>query len=162
MQGRKVKKAKISQIDPVKDLVDVWRLFRSSVTEEKWDHPSLHETHESDMQAYLNRYMLQNPSFFGLIMKLGKRPIGQVFGHIQEHPIGLPKYYFFVHNMWIDKEFRGEERHGEALFDAFLAEIKKRGIFHWEAIGYDKFTKRLLKSKKYKVRKLYTRIGGRL
>jgi ribosomal protein S18 acetylase RimI-like enzyme len=157
-----VKKAKISQIDPAKDLVDVWRLFRSSVTNEKWDYPYLGETHESEVMAYLNRYMLTTPSFFGLIMRIGKRPIAHVIGHINVHPVGSPKVYFFVHNFWVEPEFRGNDMHGDALFKAMIEEIRKRGVFHWEATCFDKFSTRILKKKRFGVRKLYTRIGGKV
>jgi hypothetical protein len=154
-----MKKVRIEIIDPAKDLVDVWRLFRSSLLLEKFEHPHLGNCHEEDMQAYLSRYMFQNPGFFGMIARIGKRPVAHVFGHAQAHAIGDPKFYFFVHQVWVEPEHRG----GKVMLDLwadFLVELKKRGHFFWEANLFDKFAKRLIKAKGIKVKRLSTRVGG--
>jgi ribosomal protein S18 acetylase RimI-like enzyme len=154
-----MKKVTITRIDPAKDLVDVWRLLKSSLTLEKWEHPSLSRVHEEDMQAYLSRYMLQTPTFFGMIARLGKRPVALVMGSGNVHFVGAPETYFFVHTVWVEPEFRGAHVMND-LWTEFLAEIKKLGYWFWEANSFSKFTPRLLKSKHLKIRKLYTRIGG--
>lgn len=154
-----MKKVTNTRIDPAKDLVDVWRLLRSSLILEKWDHPSLSRVHEEDMQAYLSRYMLNTPTFMGMIARVGKRPVAQIFGHGNFHPVGAPEHYFFIHNVWVEPDFRGGQVMPD-LWAQFHASLKKSGYFFWEANGYEKLTRRLLKAKGTEIRKLYTRIGG--
>lgn len=155
-----MKKVKIERIDPVKDLVDVWRLFKSSLVNSHWNHPSTKECHESDMQAYLNAYLLKNPAFHGVIARVNKRPVAVAFGNGNFHPFGAPDVYFFVHCVWVEKEFRGGNLAAE-LWAALHEDLKKHGFRFWEANVFDPLAQRLLKkSKAMRARKLSTRIGG--
>jgi ribosomal protein S18 acetylase RimI-like enzyme len=154
-------KAKIHVIDPVKDMVDVWRLFKSSVLHEKWEYPSLHETHEEDMRAHVISYTLQNPQFFGMMARIGKRPIGQIIGSMVTRDIGLPKNYFFIYNFWIEPELR-KQGHMKELWGAFVEELRKRGIFHVEANCTEKLKNFLMDYKGFETRLLSYRIGGKL
>lgn len=154
-----MKKVTISKIDPARDLVDVWRLLKSSVTKEKWEHPSLSNVHEEDMQAYLSRYMLTNPTFFGMIARIGKRPVGVVFGHGNIHMVGTPETYFFVHTAWVEPDVRGAYIMRD-LWSRLQGELKAMGFHFWEANAFSGLAPRLLKAKAIKIKKLYTRVGG--
>ncbi len=157
----KQSKLKTGVINPVSDMVDVWRLFKSSVVNEKWEYPSLHETHEEDMRCHVIQYVIQNPNFFGLMARVGKRPIGQIVGSMVVRDIGLPKHYFFIYNFWIEPEFR-KKGYMKELWGATVEELRKRGIFHIEANCNEKLKNFLMEYKGFETRLLSYRIGGRL
>jgi len=155
------KKPKIHIIDPVSNMVDVWRLFRSSIINEKWDYPSLRETHEDDMRAHVIGYVIQNPNFFGMMARIGKKPIGQIIGSSMIREIGSPKNYFFIYNFWIEPDHRKSGAMKE-LWATFMEELKKRGIFNWEANCSEKLKTFLLDYKGYETKLLNYRVGGKV
>lgn len=157
----KEKKIKIHVIDPAQDFVDVWRLFKLSLETEKWEYPSLHETHEDEVRADLARYVLQNPYFFGMMIRHGKKPIGQIIGNAQQRNLGLPKNFFFIYNFYIDPEYR-KAGHMKALWNEFKEELRKHGIYHFEAAVFSNLKGVLEQITSQEVRVLSYRMGGRI
>lgn len=155
------KKPKIQIIDPSKDVIDSWRLLKSSITQEKWEYPSLSETPEEDVRRHHFGYMMLNQDFFGMMVKVGRRPVGQIIGDFRKRPIGSPRNFYYVYNFWIEPEFR-KRGYMKALWAELLAEVKKRGFFHWEANGHKPAVDFGLGYKGYETKVLYPRIGGKI
>lgn len=154
-------KLKIQLVEPGRDMVDVWRLFKSSTVHEPWVYPSLEETNDDDMRAEVIRYTLQNPNFIGVIARSGKRPIGQIIGNVVHRPIGKPNHYFFIFNFWVEPEFR-KKGVMKQLFPAMMEELKKRGIFNWESFCTEKLGSILVGYKGHETKFLSHRIGGKI
>jgi hypothetical protein len=148
-------------MDPAKDLIDSWRLFRSSIVNEKWKYPSLAQTHEEEVRSHHYGYVMLNPNFFGMIARIGKRPIAQIIGEVVHRPLGDPKTFFFIWNFWMEPEFR-KRGYMKTLWPVFMTEIKKRGVFYWEANGNDSVTEFLKSYEGYKTNILFHRIGGKI
>lgn len=154
-------KLKIQLIDPVKDMADIWRLFKSSIVNEPWDYPSLRETHEDDVRAHLIRYTIQNPGFMGIMVRNGKRPVGQIIGQTILRDCGDPKHFFFIYNFWVEPDMR-KQGVAKDMWPAFMEELRKRGIFNWEAHCDEKLKNFLTEYKGYETRIISYRIGGRV
>lgn len=152
---------KIIVMDPAKDLIDSWRLFKSSVENEKWKYPSLSQTHEEEVRSHHYGYVMLNPNFFGMMAKIGKRPIGQIIGEAAFRPLGDPKRFFFIWNFWIEPEFR-KRGYMKLLWPQFCSELKKRGLFYFEANSNGHVDEFLKNYKDSPAKVLFHRIGGKI
>ncbi len=110
------------------------------------------------VRAHLFQY-IQNPCFAGLIARVGKRPVGMVLGHVSFRPYGRPSRYSSIYSLWVDPNFR-KQGIGKGLWDDYTSRLKKAGIFHWEGLVSEEFSKELIKEGS--VSKLQSVIGGKL
>ena len=156
---KRIFKPRFEVIQPVRDIVDSWRLLDQSFKEDDAGHPYYSDDDPDLVRAHLYNFMVSQ-GFFGIMAKIGRKPIGQIIGQVHYRPIGRPKQFFFVWNFYVAPQYR---RQGVmlALFEAFRKELKQRGIMCWEANAGDKLTEVLLNFPKYKTEKLENRIGGR-
>lgn len=158
---------KIHLVEP-KDIVDCWKLLRSSIEKKPWKYPSLRETHEDEVRSVLfeiiSRPMLSPalPGSLSTIMKLGKRPIGQIIGTPAFRNLGDPKLYMFIFNYWIEPEFR-KNGFGKALWDDYMVRCRNLGVYAWESnVEHDDLKEFLEGYKGYSTSLLYHRMGGRI
>lgn len=140
-------------------IVDTWRMAQRALYDENQDYPDITEDNPDVILSELFVYM-KKPTFFGLMAKLGKRPIGMVIGETIERKFGRPSKYFFVNTIYIDPKFR-KQGVGQALFKELIAEMRKKQIFHWEAAAHAPLVKYLERSEGIPVRTLFHVIGGR-
>jgi len=157
--SKKSFKPKIYPITP-QHIVDVWRLYEQSAKVQLGHYPDLTEEIPEETRHHLFAYILQ-PNFVGLILKKGRRPIGQILGEIQGRTIGRPKRYCFIWNFWIDPQFR-KAGFIKLLYREYFDRLKKSGIFHWEANVAEELAKILIDHKSFKINKLYDHLGGKV
>ncbi len=142
-----------------KHILDVWKMFKRCVETTHPDYPDITEVEPSQLRSHLLGYLM-NPNFIGLIIKIGRKPIGQILGNVSMRPFGRPSKYCFIWNFWIEPEFR-KKGYVKLLFNEYAKYMKERGVHYWEAEAQEELTKFLTGYKKYKTTELHRIIGGK-
>ena len=159
VKPKKVLKPRIEQVVPT-DIVDVWRVVERSIRDRKETYPDTTEDSSEVIRSHVFAY-LQAPNFFGLIAKIGKRPVGVLLGHIAQRPYGRPHKYAHIWCFWVDQNFRNNGV-GKALWGQFSGTLKKNSLFHWEGVATPELLAELQKEGGAEVKQLQTVIGGRI
>lgn len=136
-------------------VVDVWRLVEASLRDPSQIYPDTTEDNPEVIRSHLFSY-LQSPLFAGLMVRVGKRPVGVVLGNVSMRPFGRPSRFVFVQHLWVEPQFR-KRGIGTALWSEYVERLKQSQVFHFEAIVQPEFQ---YKSKQCSV--IQSVIGGRL
>lgn len=126
---KKAIKPRLEAIAP-SHIVEVLKLYDSSLKAFPMDYPSLEEEPRSNLQAQVFN-MVAMPSFVGYMAFVGRRPIGQFSGFIQTRPFGAPRVFFVSWLFWVEPEFRGNKV-AESLMEALFKDLKSKGVFNFE------------------------------
>jgi len=114
------------------DIIDSWKLFDSAEKLFPQKYPSLEEEVPADIRARLLSAMT-SPHFFGVMAKIGKKPIGQITGMISVRPYGAPRVYFSFWLFFVDQAYR-KEGVAKALFVELSKSLKAKGVHAFESI----------------------------
>lgn len=162
---KKLPTPKITFINPTTDLIDSWRLFRISAEKDKAEYPSMESASEDQIRSQHYAYLLLNPNFFGVIARIGKKPVGQAFGEFAGRTLGEPNKFFFVFNFWVDPEYRQSETGqaiGMRMWSQLTEAVKARGFHDFEANANEEWAERFKKLGGATAKVLIHRIGGKL
>lgn len=140
-------------------IIESWKLLEQSYHENKWPYPDLTETTPQQVRSFLFWYLSQ-PTFMGVMVKVGRKPVGQIIGHFEIRPFGSPRAFWSIWNLYVDPEYRGKGI-AKLLVESSTDEMKKRGVFHWEAHVFDELAGKLLTQKLVPCQRLHVRIGGK-
>ena len=131
--NKKKRKPKV-RIETVqaKHVYDCFRLLESSIRNTK-SGIHLDEEEPDNVRHFMYNYIL-NENFFGLVAKIGRKPVGQVLGRVEYRPVGRPRKYFNIWNFYISPEFRNT---GVALklIKELKYNLRRNGIMFWEAFA---------------------------
>lgn len=150
-------KPRLEQITPA-HIVDSWRMLDRSIKDTK-GHPDCSEESGEVIRSHLFQRLCA-PDFFGLMLKVGRRPVGQIMAQIVVRPFGAPRRFALIWDAWIEPEFR-KKGYMAILYKEFFARLKTSGVHHWEGEAHEGLAELLLKYPKYEVKKISVRIGGR-
>lgn len=143
------------QVDQV---IDCWRLLDRSQSEMSLGYPDLEAVNKDQIRLVLYQQM-QLPNFIGFMARAGRKPIGQILGHVQIRPYGRPERFAFVWNFWVEPDCRSKGVMQE-LFRAFAACLRKHGIEHWEIEANDALVA-LLSEQKIQATPYSRRLAGK-
>jgi ribosomal protein S18 acetylase RimI-like enzyme len=152
-------KPRVEQIT-VTHIVDAWRLLDRSIKDTHEGYPDLSEESPEKIRAHLYQF-ISSSNFMGLMLKVGRKPVGHILGRICHRPFGKPERYCFIWNFWIEPEFR-KKGMMKTLYQAYFNQLKSQGVFHWEAEARDELTQMLTEYAGYKTEKRYNLIGGKI
>lgn len=156
---RALPKPKISPIVPT-DIVDCWRLYQRSLKESHQPYPDRSADDPEVIRACLFSY-ITNQYFKGLIVRIGKKPVGMVLADIQRRPFGAPHVFAFVWAFWIEPEYR-KQGLGKFLWRDFAGRLSYAGVRNWEAWTHAGLSEEIQQIGFVGARKLMDRIGGTL
>lgn len=152
-------KPRLEMITPA-HIVDSWKLLERSIRETGGGYPDLSEERPEIIRAHLFN-LIASPRFLGLMLKVGKKPVGQIIGQVVDRGFGRPKQAMFIWNFWIEPEYR-KKGGMDLLYKAYFERMRKAGVFYWEADATDELTALLTSYGKYQTKKLMNRIGGKV
>ena len=130
LKPKPTKKFKIEETKPA-DIVDVWTLYKQSLAVVQ-NYPDVSEEPDAYIRSQLFS-MICDPTFLGVIAKVGRKPVGQLNGFVTHRPYGKPRDYFQFWMFWIDPEYRGAEL-SKQMFKTVCKRLKEVGIFNFESI----------------------------
>ena len=149
-------KPRVEHINPT-SIVDVWRLFeKSQLAAEQGLKSALDECSPSDIRHYLLDYLMK-PNFVGVMLKMGRRPIGQIIGHIERRVLEKPKTFFFAWNVWVEPEFRSKGMM-QLLSKECGRILKEKDIHVWECSVPEERSKWFEGREGFKAEKIYVRM----
>lgn len=156
---KKTAKIRMEAVTPT-HIIEVWRFFDASLKMGNQPYPDTTEDSREALQSHLFVY-LQNPAFMGLLAKVGKRPVGMILGNVVHRAYGRPRKFFYIWSTWVDPAFR-KQGVGQALFHAYVDNMKKQNVFHWESHMSEALAKELLREVGIPIRPLCRVVGGRV
>jgi len=140
-------------------IADSLRLLERAIHENPKAFPEYQDETIDNIRHHYFNYM-SRPDFFGLIVKRGRKPIGQIVGRLMWRTLGKPQKFCMIAYFWINPEERGKGLMKQLAAEYFSA-LKKLDITWWEANTVESITAFLSKTGgSVKVKKLYDRIGG--
>ena len=142
------------------DIVESWRLLDRSIRETKPEYPDVSEESPEKIRAHLFQY-LSSQGFIGLMAKVGRRPVAQIIGGAEFRPFGRPDRVCFIWNFWVEPECR-KSGVMKKLAEEYFSEMKKAGIFYWEANVSDDLLKMLEAARPNAVSKRFNVAGGKV
>lgn len=121
----------ITKIVPA-DIVDSWKLFEAAEKLHPQKYPNLEEETPFDIRAKILSAMC-SPHFFGVMARVGKKPIGQMTGMISVRPYGSPRVYFSFWLYFVDPAYRSEGV-AKQLFLELSRALKAKGVHSFESV----------------------------
>jgi ribosomal protein S18 acetylase RimI-like enzyme len=138
-------------------IVEAWKLLERQLREAPQSYPDLSEESPETIRHHLFQYLNQ-PTTIGLLMKVGRKPVGMILGDVRRRPYGKPQVYCHIFTAWIEPEYR-KKGLMSSLSKEYFSGLKKAGVFYWEASTHGALTEVLLKNEG--VRRLSDLIGGK-
>lgn len=126
----KISKFRAEEIRP-SDIVSVWRLYERNLKLTPPAYPSMHEESPEFIRAQLFNLMA-SPIFHGVIVKLGRRPVGMILGVTGIRPFGAPRIFLRLWEPVIEPEFK-ENEIDKILCREISRITKAKGLHYWES-----------------------------
>jgi ribosomal protein S18 acetylase RimI-like enzyme len=152
-------KLKVEAATPA-SIIECWKLMERSLRETHAGYPDLSEERPDRIRLHLFNYM-SSPTFVGLVVRSGKKVVGQILCDVRMRALGAPTRYVYIWNLWVEPEYR-DQGAGKLLLKTLSDQMRAAGIFHWEAEVNDELTAELFKHPSGKVQKLMNRLGGKI
>lgn len=124
------------------DVLEILGMFLAAIKESPWEYPSLDEHTQADFADWLY-FVLSQPTFAGMSLRVGRKSVGYVIGQVVTRPLGKPRQFSHVIGAWIAPEHRSKETTA-LLKREYFAMLKASGIHHWEANLADKMIPEIL------------------
>lgn len=156
--GTKKLKPRIEFVELERHIIDCWKLLRQSHQENPQLYPSLHEVDDQELRAHLIKFLSKNNQY-GMIMKLGRKPIAQILGCASRHELGRPEKFLFIWNFYISEEHRKQGLMKE-LLKAYFKWVKSEGLHYWESKVNDGLSEIVLEH--FKGEKAYNYLYGKI